>query len=246
MPKKRSERYNKNATHNVEKKVKQEKPKKKKRRIKIKSILILLLVIGIAYLISLGLNYIKITNIYISGNTLVADEDILDQSGLINYPSIFTPDSNIKNKLLKNELISDVTIKRVGLSIYLTVKENYPLYYYDYNKNTVMLNGKTSTNSYNAPTLINYVPDTVYANFLSAMQKVKYPIIERISEIKYDPDNVDDSRFLLTMDDGNYVYLTITKWENINEYINIIKQFPGKRGILYLNAGNSFEVKETY
>jgi hypothetical protein len=28
------------------------------------------LVIGVAYLVSLGLNYIKITNIYISGNTL--------------------------------------------------------------------------------------------------------------------------------------------------------------------------------
>jgi cell division septal protein FtsQ len=245
MPNKRSERYRKTATHKVEKKVKQEKPKKK-RRLKIKNILILFLVIGVAYLVSLGLNYIKITNIYISGNTLVSDEEILDQSGLINYPSIFTPDSNFKNKLLKNELISSVNIQRKGLSIYLTITENYPLYYYTTDSDTVLLNGKTTTNNYNAPTVINYIPDTIYPNFLKAMQKVNYPIIERISEIKYDPDNVDDSRFLLTMDDGNYVYLTITKWDNINEYINIIKKFTNKRGILYLNAGNSFEVKETY
>ena len=48
------------------------------------------------------------------------------------------------------------------------------------------------------------------------------------------------------MSDGNYVYLTINKFENINAYIEIIKQkqFENKKGILYLDAGNSFEIIE--
>ena len=47
-------------------------------------------------------------------------------------------------------------------------------------------------------------------------------ILDNISEIKYDPDNVDKERFLLTMSDGNYVYITLSKCSNINNYLKYI------------------------
>ena len=74
------------------------------------------------------------------------------------------------------------------------------------------------------------------------MQKINKEVLERISEIKYDPNDVDTERFLFMMDDGNYVYITLSKIENINNYINIIKNFNSKKGILYLDSGEYFKI----
>ena len=46
------------------------------------------------------------------------------------------------------------------------------------------------------------------------------------------------------MNDGNYVYITINKLPNINNYVNIIKEFNGKKGILYLDSGEYFKIME--
>ena len=61
-----------------------------------------------------------------------------------------------------------------------------------------------------------------------------------ISEIKYDPNNIDKERFLITMNDGNYVYVTLYKITAINEYLKILSKV-NKKGILYLDSGNFFE-----
>ena len=65
-----------------------------------------------------------------------------------------------------------------------------------------------------------------------------------ISQIKYDPSDYDDERFLLYMDDDNLVYITLYKFTNINKYNEIVKNFGNKRGIIYLDSGNYFEIKE--
>ena len=70
---------------------------------------------------------------------------------------------------------------------------------------------------------------------------VNKDILKKMSEIKYDPDSIDEKRFLITMTDGNYVYLTINRFDAINNYILIIKNFENKKGILYLDAGNVFK-----
>ncbi|MBD9085093.1 cell division protein FtsQ, partial [bacterium] len=68
--------------------------------------------------------------------------------------------------------------------------------------------------------------------------------LKRISEIKYDPNSVDEERFLFTMNDGNYVYLTLIHLEKINNYVDILKNFENKKGILYLDSGEYFKVME--
>ena len=75
------------------------------------------------------------------------------------------------------------------------------------------------------------------------MVQLDIDILNKISEIKYDPDEVDDERFLFSMTDSNYVYLTLNKIEKINNYNDIVKQFENKKGILYLNSGGYFEIK---
>ena len=69
-------------------------------------------------------------------------------------------------------------------------------------------------------------------------------ILSRISEIEYKPNDVDTNRFLLSMQDGNYVYLTLSKFKNINNYIEIVRKNKKKKGILYLDSGEYFKVYE--
>ena len=86
--------------------------------------------------------------------------------------------------------------------------------YYDEDK-TILLDGTEVTKLYSVPIVVNYIPDTIYEKFVKNIKKVDLEVLTRISEIKYDPNEVDEGRFLLTMSDGNYVYLTITKFKNI-------------------------------
>ena len=67
---------------------------------------------------------------------------------------------------------------------------------------------------------------------------------EKISEISYVPNEYDKDRFLLYMDDGNSVYLTLTKFKMFNYYIEVLPQLEGKKGILYLDSGNHFQIME--
>ena len=46
------------------------------------------------------------------------------------------------------------------------------------------------------------------------------------------------------MNDGNEVYVTITKLDLLNKYIDIVKKLDNKNGILYLDSGNYFEIKK--
>ena len=105
---------------------------------------------------------------------------------------------------------------------------------------TVLLDGKTTKEKFPTPTLLNYVVDSVYPTFVKEIGKLDKDILNRISEIKY----VDDSRFLLLMTDGNYVYINNKTFSKLNKYMEIIKNFPNKKGILYLDYGNNFEIIE--
>ena len=46
------------------------------------------------------------------------------------------------------------------------------------------------------------------------------------------------------MIDENTVYITLNKIDEFKKYIEIKKQLEGKKGILYLDSGNYFEIKE--
>ena len=94
------------------------------------------------------------------------------------------------------------------------------------------------------PRVLNYIPNDIYDDFLKAMDKVNDDTLSRISDISYDPNDIDKERFLLYMDDGNMVYLTITKFKMINYYNTVLQQLEDRKGILYLDNGNHFQIKE--
>ena len=46
------------------------------------------------------------------------------------------------------------------------------------------------------------------------------------------------------MTDGNYVYLTLTKFTQLNYYEDVLEKIGGQKGILYLDSGNHFQIME--
>ena len=103
----------------------------------------------------------------------------------------------------------------------------------------------------NLPILVNYVPDTVYSNFINEMKNVDSIIRNKISNIEYSPNDYDKERFLLYMNDGNKVFVTLAKdkttkesrFSLINKYDEIYPSFGGKKGTLNLDSGNHFDIE---
>ena len=217
--------------------------KKVKRKIKYKNVFIFLLfVIFIVILITIAIN-IPISNIYIKGNTILKDQEIIDISGLSDYPSIFkTSKYRVKKNLIKNDYIIDAKVNKKGTKVFIEVKENRYLFY-DSNKDAIVTLDKDIKGNIITPYLVNYVPDTIYDNFKKIIALIDDDVLSRISEIEYKPNDVDNERFYLTMNDGNYVYITLQKFKKINSYIEMLKKFNNKKGILYLDSGEYFEIK---
>ena len=222
------------------------KTQKKKRKIRYDRIIIFLIIIifivsCFAYLFNL-----KISNIYILNNNFLTDQQIIEIAGISDYPSTMQNMSfKIKQKLEDNIYIKSVKVYKKNLTeVYIEVEENRPLFYYKYNKKTILLDGKETNDTFIVPTVINYITDSYYDDFINEMGKLDISILSRISEIQFYPNEVDDNRFLLTMNDGNFVYVNISTFDKLNKYITILESLPNKNGILYLDYGNNFEIIE--
>lgn len=216
---------------------------KNRKRRKLKLIPVLLLLLVIVMMVTFAFSR-KITNIYVSNNKYYSDQEIIELAKISNYPSILSNQPwIIKKRLEKNKLVlsAKVSLKKFS-KIYIKIEENRPLFYNSSNLKSVLFDGSEVDEYYDSATLINYVPDTIYSNFVKSLKKVNEEVLNRVSEIKYDPNDVDSERFLFMMSDGNYVYITLNKIENINNYIDIIKNFDSKKGILYLDSGEYFKI----
>ncbi len=218
---------------------------RKKRKLKVKNLLIVLLIFIVILLGVAFLTDVKLNNIIVKGNSLYSDWEIIEMAGLDDYPSSLKTLSNtVAKRLEDNDYIKNVKVLRPSLTkIVISVEENLPLFYYLPENKTILTDKTEVTDNFPVPTVINYVPDNIYSDFLKSMSSIDYDIIKRISEIKYDPNEVDDGRFFLTMNDGNQVYLTLNKFTKLDDYLDIIKEFDNKKGILYLDSGEYFEVK---
>ena len=219
------------------------KKKRTKRKLKKKPIIIFLIIIIFIALIAIYIINMHITNVYIINNKYLTDEEVIDIAGLKAYPTIFNANTlSVKNKLEKNKYIRKANVYKKGFfnQIYIKVEENYPLFIY--HDKTYLYDLKTVDELKLVPIITNEIPNDIYNLFIDAMRLVDTDILERISEIKYDPNDVDKERFNLTMSDGIYVYLTLSKFDKINDYDEIVSTLGEKKGILYLDSGEYFEL----
>lgn len=218
----------------------------KKRKLKIKRIIIMLLFLIILVLSFIYLRKLPIKNIYIIGNNIVSDKEIIEEAGISDYPSfICTSSSGIKNKLQKNDYIKEVTIKKKFWGkIYVYIKEEKILALY--NNKLILEDGKEIDNNYNIMSvpILNSDITNIKDKFVSKISLIDDEILLKISEIVYVPNEVDNERFVFKMNDGNLVYITLTKITKINKYNSIYSGLEGKKGIIYLDSGDYVEVKE--
>ena len=233
----------------AKKKVKQKKkqtPVKKKRKILYGRIFLAIFLLAMMIVLIVVLVPKKIKNISVSGNQFLSDQEVIELAGLEDYPSTFTHFSfQIKQALEDDVFVKSATVSKSWLyDVHITIEENRPLFYDTTKQKTILESGDEADGSSDVPTLVNYTPDTIYSKLIQKMKDLDTDIIRRISEMQYDPNDVDPNRFLFTMDDGNYVYLTANQLSNINNYVTIISKFSGKKGILYLDSGEYFQVME--
>ena len=224
------------------------KRKVKKKKIKIGRVFLALFFLFIVIFLIILLSKMPVLGFYISGNNYYTDNEILKITGLDKYPSyLFTSNINIKKKIKDNPILESVKINKTLLGKFkVEVKEKRILFYNINTKKSITSNGEEiDFYDKNSPVLVNNINDkNVYNSFLKKMKKVDKSILDNISEIKYDPNDIDKERFLLSMNDGNYVYVTMSKFDNINDYLEISKTLGTKNGILYLDYGNYFVPKE--
>ncbi len=219
---------------------------KKIKKIKVVPILLtIVLLIGMYYFLTFALS-LKIQNIYIYGNNNLKDDYIIKLAKIENYPNFFkTLSISIKNRILKDPFIKEVSVnKTIKGEIEITIVENDVLFYKENDKKYVLDNKKeVETVPYIAAytQVINFIPDLVYEDFLNKYSRIDKEVRVQISQIKYDPSEYDDKRFLLLMKDGNYIYINTNTFDKLNYYHEIYPTLDNKKGILYLDSGNHFQ-----
>lgn len=222
--------------------------KKKRKKLRVKNLFKFLLIILIVLLIGYLVMLLKVKTFYVDGNKYLTDEEILKELKLNNNsPFIFTNNIFEKNIIKKSNFIKSVSLsKNFDLEIFITVEE-YRMLFVDQNDNKIVLENEKRIDytDINLPVLVNKIDNkSIYSSFVKKMSKVDDNTLTMISEINYSPNGIDKERFIFSMNDGNYVYVTLTKLKKINEYRSIIDSVENKKGILYLDYGNYFVPKE--
>lgn len=216
------------------------------RKIRYKRLIVFLGVVIFFIIVLFKLLTMRITNIYVSGNIYFSDQEIIELSKLSNYPSsIFTFSSRVRDNLKRNQLIGDAKVSKKSFTkIYIDVVENKPLFFDSINNKTVLMDGSSIDKRFNVPILSNVVSDDIYSDFLVQLSKIEYSVFNNISEIEYSPNGVDNKLFLFTMNDGNYIYVNLDRFESVNKYFDMVVNFNNHKGILYLDSGEYFKILE--
>lgn len=224
------------------------KKKKRKLKLKMRNVLILLTVI----LIFVGVIYyilqLPINNIYITGNNILSDAEVIDWAKVDSYPSfLLTSSSEVENNLSDNPYIENVDVnKKLGNKIEINVTEYKTIALINQGSQVLLSSGDIVSNDYelsDVPILCNSVSDEIFNDFVNKFAKINRNVLRQISQIEYSPVDVDNMRFLLYMDDGNLVYITLTKINKINKYNDIKDKLENKIGTIYLDSGDYVEVR---
>lgn len=229
------------------------KKTKVKKKINKKALLVIILSLYLIIMIIYYVFTLPIKRIVINGNNLISDSEIIKLANIENGESIFKiSTTKIKKNLLKNAIIEEVDIKKsLTGAITINITEAKALFYNYLNKTIVLSNKEEIEDEtiIGLPTLINYVKSDLYEKLIEKMAQVDADIVSYISEIEYSPDikddiTINDSRFILKMNDGNYVYIDLVNFENLNRYKVIYSNLDAK-GIIHLDSVYSSGAQDT-
>lgn len=223
---------------------------KKKKRIKLGGVLVLILFGYLLFSFAYYIYKLPIKHIEIKNNYYVTDDYIIKLLDLKNK-TLFELNSNIaEKKLNKENLITDARIRKdIFGNITIDIKEEKILFY-DWNlKKIVTVNEEIDYDKkyLGVPSLINYVPSDIYDTLVKKLNDIDRNIISMISEIEYSPDKLndvvlDETRFLLRMNDGIKIYVNVYNIKKLNNYLEIydaiLKNGSAANACLYLDSNS--------
>ena len=216
-------------------------------KIKFGGIVIVLAIIVLATLVFVFFRSLKVTNIYITGNNLLKEVEIIDIANLSDYPKL----DQVSVKKIEDDLLSNPLVKKAEVTkglfgkVVINIEEKRVIGQNTNDEYLLSTGEEVELNMdlLGIPIIINDLGD-MKEKFANRFTQVDNDTQKRISEILYKPTELDKERFLFYMSDGNYVYITLSKISLINSYNEIYPTLEGKKGILYLDSGNHFEIKK--
>jgi cell division septal protein FtsQ len=188
-----------------------------------------------------------IKNILIKGNYLVNDAEIIRAARIENYPSFLGFSRNSAETRLNNlTLVESVKISRdLRFRLTIEVLEARPVFLYNTNRQLMLSNGEFTDNTHEflgIPTLINFAPEVVLQGLTTKLRDIDPAVLHLISEFEYAPlfsesgMVIDETRFILYMNDGNEVHININRGRNLNRYPEIFASLGSVQGIIYLDS----------
>ena len=221
------------------------KGKKKKFNYKRFFKFLLFLVCFILIIYYFSTRHIK--SIVVKGNTLLSDETIIETAKIENYPRFLKPLSSTIEKRIKTlDLVKSVKVKKwFNYQVIIDIEE-YKVLFKMRNTGEYVLSGGKRISDLDtiAPTLVNYVPEDILNRMVNKFDDLDNDVLDKVSEIEYSPTTYDSERFVLYMNDENMVYITLNKVKEFSKYNQIKTKLGNNKGILYLDSGNYFEIKE--
>lgn len=214
--------------------------------LKLKPFFLMLAILAILggsiyYLVKL-----PIRSIYITGTEILRDKEIIEAAKVKHYPRMFQYSSRtLKKNIRKLDMVENVKIRKSLLGkLTIEIKEAKVLFY-DRSISAYVLSNHKTTNAYSfvgVPFLVNQVPDNIMERLISSFATLDQDAIRLISEIEYSQSKsgdivIDDTRFLLRMNDGNLVYINLINIDRLDTYLLIYTSLDEK-GVLRLDSDN--------
>ena len=211
----------------------QKKTKRKLNKKRFLGLLIFLIINGIfiTYLLNL-----KVSNVLITGNSLITDSTIIKKTNLREYP--YYKDikkRNIEKDIKEIPLISDVKVtKYLTGTIKIVVTEEIPLMFLE-NTNIIVTNmdnvyENVEIKKITMPTLKSDIDDNIRELLVKALNKIDTNILNMISEIEYsktvsgEGKTIDDKRFTFYMNDDNIAIVNTINIDKFNNYLQVVSK----------------------
>lgn len=221
--------------------------KKVKKKHRIRSFLVIILFFYLIGMLGYYLLKRPIKNIYILNTNYLTDLKIIETAGLKDYPAILkVKTKKIEKQLEGLDLVEKAKVrKNIFGKVTITIDEAKPLFYSRSDNLVYLSNHKTTENTdlyLGLPILINYAPKEILNDFIEKFKDIDSSIIGMVSEIEYsleekDGVTIDETRFILRMNDTNTVYVNTINLQRLNEYDKIFATMnEGVRGVIYLNS----------
>lgn len=228
--------------------LKQSRKKKANRRLVFYLTIFFLLISVIVYLQS-PLSNVK--QIVISGNSFVAEKEVIELSEVTHKTNIWAIDKKqIEKEINDHPVIESVDVKRkLPSTIEIKITE-YELVGYLKNGDEIqpILGSGVILPVHiqslgEAPLIIGFTEESYLKDMTGELEKLPQSILNLISEIHWEPTEENKNKVILYMNDGFLVEGTIRNLANkMQVYPSIVSQLePDSKGIIHIGVGAYFE-----